>query len=289
MLDVPLILRLVMYFIGNLLTTISIYILLKHAGLHNNFRVSIFLLIMFGFARAFFTYCITFTPFITDANTNALLQVHFVAAFVYCICGFAIASLLLSVERFIAITKPKIYERNSDNVAVPLLIFAAVIAVTFGVGYMANVYSNNQIPLITVCTVAGFLSLILATVVWKRAKTLWNNRNSSLGQRFQIAEMTRTSPIYLFISVDEAICITIMSIIGFLMLDRDNTDVIATSDVLVHVIDVVGAWRIIFINLALIYYSFSLKKTRLTVLTHMTKTQHQTTADHFKELKEMWK
>ncbi|VDL85178.1 unnamed protein product [Nippostrongylus brasiliensis] len=206
---------------------------------------------MFGFARAFFTYCITFTPFITDANTNALLQVHFVAAFVYCICGFAIASLLLSVERFIAITKPKIYERNSDNVAVPLLIFAAV----------------------------------LATVVWKRAKTLWNNRNSSLGQRFQIAEMTRTSPIYLFISVDEAICITIMSIIGFLMLDRDNTDVIATSDVLVHV----GAWRIIFINLALIYYSFSLKKTRLTVLTHMRKTQHQTTADHFKELKEMWK
>lgn len=56
------------------------------------------------------------------------LQVHFVAAFVYCICGFAIASLFLSVERCFAIYKPKIYERKSDNILIPLIIFMTTVS-----------------------------------------------------------------------------------------------------------------------------------------------------------------
>ncbi|KAK6018447.1 hypothetical protein OSTOST_15970, partial [Ostertagia ostertagi] len=129
----------------------------------------------------------------------------------------------------------------------------------------------------------------IAIIVWNRAKQLWKNRNSSLGQRFQVAETNRTSPIYLSISVNESICIVAMSIIGFLMLRRDNTEVIASDDVLVHLVDTFGAWRIVFINLTLIYYSVVEKRSRKMVMAHMMKNPNESTVDHFTGLKAMWK
>ncbi|VDP31355.1 unnamed protein product [Heligmosomoides polygyrus] len=109
--------------------------------------------------------------------------------------------------------------------------------ITVILGFLANENGDNQIPLITVCTAAGFISLIASIAVRKRAMNLWQNRNSSLGQRFQVAEMNRTSPIYLFISVNESLSITAMSVIGFLMLDQDNANAIASDDFLVHLVD----------------------------------------------------
>lgn len=262
---------------------------MKRTGLHNNFRMAIFLLLMFGFLRAFFTYCITCSTYLAGPELNEKLQVHFVAAFVYCICGFAIASLFLSVERCFAIYKPKIYERKSDNILIPLIIFMTTVLITVILGFLANENGDNQIPLITVCTAAGFISLIASIAVRKRAMNLWQNRNSSLGQRFQVAEMNRTSPIYLFISVNESLSITAMSVIGFLMLDQDNANAIASDDFLVHLVDLLGAWRIVFINLTIIYYCFVEKKNRLSVRTHFTKSHVDSTADHFTGLKDMWK
>ncbi|RCN38536.1 hypothetical protein ANCCAN_15543 [Ancylostoma caninum] len=129
----------------------------------------------------------------------------------------------------------------------------------------------------------------IAITVWVRAKHLWKNKSASLGQRFQIAETNRTSPIYLSISVNESICISAMSVMGLLMIGKENTETMGTNYFLVHLLDACGAWRIIFINFTLIYYSYRAKKSRLMVMAHMSKSAHESTVDHFTGLKDMWK
>ncbi|EYC21764.1 hypothetical protein Y032_0018g3518 [Ancylostoma ceylanicum] len=130
---------------------------------------------------------------------------------------------------------------------------------------------------------------MIAITVWVRAKHLWKNKSASLGQRFQIAETNRTSPIYLSISVNESICISAMSVMGLLMIGKENTETMGTNYFLVHLLDACGAWRIIFINFTLIYYSYLAKKTRLLVMAHMSKSAQESTVDHFTGLKDMWK
>uniref|UniRef100_A0A7I5ECT3 DUF2254 domain-containing protein n=1 Tax=Haemonchus contortus TaxID=6289 RepID=A0A7I5ECT3_HAECO len=288
MLTASLTLRLIMYMIGNVLTVASLYILFNQSGLHRNFRMVLFILIIFGFLRSTFTYCITFVGYIVPPAQEEILRTYFVEAFVFVICGFALASLSLSVERWVAIYKPKIYERYSHKTALAMGTLAAEVIITGITGLLANVYNATQWPLILVTTIFGLVSLIIAIIVWSRAKHLLRNRNSSLGQRFQIAETNRTSPVYLSISLNESISITAMSIVGFLMLQRDNTDVIASDDVLVDLVDALGAWRIIFINLVLIYYSFMTRRSRKLIIAHMARDSNVSTADYFTGLRKMW-
>ncbi|VDM73286.1 unnamed protein product [Strongylus vulgaris] len=133
------------------------------------------------------------------------------------------------------------------------------------------------------------LDLQIAITVWVRSKHLWKNKSASLGQRFQIAETNRTSPIYLSISVNETICISAMSVLGLLLIQKDNSETIGTSHLIVYLLDALGAWRIIFINFTLIYYSYLAKKTRQAVMTHLARSPQQSTVDHFAGLRDMWK
>ncbi|KAL6741448.1 hypothetical protein Aduo_014702 [Ancylostoma duodenale] len=289
MISIPLTIVLLMYLLGNILSVVSLYILVSHAGLHKNFRMVVILLILFGFLRSFAIYSLTANDYITEEVLQTDIREYLLAAFVYAICGFAIASLFLSIERCIAVHKPKQYERYSDKAILPCITLFTTLLSTAILGFWANKNSANQIPLITVTTAAGIISLIIAITVWVRAKHLWKNKSASLGQRFQIAETNRTSPIYLSISVNESICISAMSVMGLLMIGKENTETMGTEYFLVHLLDACGAWRIIFINFTLIYYSYRAKKSRLMVMAHMSKSAQESTVDHFTGLKDMWK
>ncbi|RCN41114.1 hypothetical protein ANCCAN_12946 [Ancylostoma caninum] len=288
MISAPLIIILLMYLLGNILSIFSLYILIIHADLHKNFRMAVFLLIAFGFLRALVIYFLTATNYVRDENLRKDIREVVLAAFVYAICGFAVSSLFLSIERCIAVYKPKHYERYSDQVILPATTLATTMSLTAMLGYWANKNRENQIPLITVTTAAGIISLFIAITVWVRAKHLLKSKNASLGQRFQVAESNRTSPIYLSISVNESICICAMSVMGLLIIQKDNTETMGTSNVVVHLLDACGAWRIIFINFTLIYYSFLAKKIRLAAMAHRSKSAQQATIAHFEWLKEMW-
>ncbi|CAJ0590602.1 unnamed protein product [Cylicocyclus nassatus] len=278
-----------MYILGNILSVISLYILFTHAGLHNNFRMVVILLISFGILRSIAVYLLAASNYVTYEASREDLKSNLVAAFVYAICGFAISSLFLSIERCIAVYKPKNYERNSTAAVLPCITLITTLTLTAVLGFWANKNGENQIPLITVTTAAGFISLIVAITVWIRSKHLWKNRDASLGQRFQIAETNRTSPIYLSISVNESICISAMSVMGLLMVQKENTETMGTSYFLVHLLDACGAWRIILINFTLIYYSYLAKRSRQAVLAHVTRSAQDTTVDHFAGLRDMWK
>ncbi|KAL6741451.1 hypothetical protein Aduo_014704 [Ancylostoma duodenale] len=288
MISAPLIIILLMYLLGNILSIFSLYILIIHADLHKNFRMAVLLLIVFGLIRAFVIYFLTANDYIKDENLRKDIRDVLLAVFVYAICGFAISSLFLSIERCIAVYKPKSYERYSDRVILPATTLAMKMTLTAILGYWANKNSDNQIPLITVTTAAGIISLFIAITVWVRAKRLLKSKNASLGQRFQVAESNRTSPIYLSISVNESICICAMSVMGLLIIQKDNTETMGTSNVVVYLLDAFGAWRIMFINFTLIYYSFLAKKIRLTFMAHRSKSAQQATVAHFDWLKEMW-
>ncbi|EYC21763.1 hypothetical protein Y032_0018g3518 [Ancylostoma ceylanicum] len=299
----------------------------------------VILLILFGFLRSFAIYCLAANDYITERILQEDIREYILAAFVYAICGFAVTSLFLSIERCIAVYKPKQYERYSDKAILPCITLFTTLLFTVILGFWANKNTDNQIPLITVTTAAGIISLIvsfqfsfeevlstfecrvatcdgftsfssrtlnmhqnskpnrlriknhqmIAITVWVRAKHLWKNKSASLGQRFQIAETNRTSPIYLSISVNESICISAMSVMGLLMIGKENTETMGTNYFLVHLLDACGAWRIIFINFTLIYYSYLAKKTRLLVMAHMSKSAQESTVDHFTGLKDMWK
>ncbi|KAL6741452.1 hypothetical protein Aduo_014704 [Ancylostoma duodenale] len=250
--------------------------------------MAVLLLIVFGLIRAFVIYFLTANDYIKDENLRKDIRDVLLAVFVYAICGFAISSLFLSIERCIAVYKPKSYERYSDRVILPATTLAMKMTLTAILGYWANKNSDNQIPLITVTTAAGIISLFIAITVWVRAKRLLKSKNASLGQRFQVAESNRTSPIYLSISVNESICICAMSVMGLLIIQKDNTETMGTSNVVVYLLDAFGAWRIMFINFTLIYYSFLAKKIRLTFMAHRSKSAQQATVAHFDWLKEMW-
>ncbi|EYC21759.1 hypothetical protein Y032_0018g3516 [Ancylostoma ceylanicum] len=288
MISTPLVIVLLMYLLGNILSVFSLYILIIHADLHKNFRMAVLLLIVFGFLRAFVIYFLTANDYIEEENLRTDIRDVLLATFVYAICGFAISSLFLSIERCIAVYKPKRYERYSDQVILPATTLTTTLTLTAILGYWANKNSDNQIPLITVTTAAGIVSLFMAIVVWVRAKHLLKSENASLGLRFQVAESNRTSPIYLSISVNESICICAMSVMGLLMIQKENSETMGTSNVLVYLLDACGAWRIIFINFTLIYYSFLAKKIRLAAMAHRSKSAQQATVAHFDWLKEMW-
>ncbi|KAK5974743.1 hypothetical protein GCK32_008902 [Trichostrongylus colubriformis] len=252
-------------------------------------RVIILELEIFGFLRAIFTYFITFKDCLFDPSLVEMLEDWFVHGFVYVICGFALSSLFLSAERWIAVCKPKAYERYSASTKLAAGTFITTVFITGITGLSANMYRENQWPLIIVTTASGIMSLIIAIIVWKRAKILWKNKTLSLSHRFQIAETNRTSPIYLSISVNESLCIMAMSVIGFLMLQLDHAEAIVCDHLLVHLVDAFGAWRIIFIDLTLIYYYLMAKKSRKMMLAQMAKEANKSAADYFSELKASWK
>ncbi|KAK6753492.1 hypothetical protein RB195_012841 [Necator americanus] len=288
MISIQLLFVLLMYLLGNVLSIVSLYILFTHSGLHRNFRMVVFLLIMFGLLRSFCVYSLAATNYFIETENGEDVKNIVINAFVFAICGFAISSLFLSIERCIAVYTPKDYERYSSRSSLPCITFLITTVLTTVLGYWANKNNENQIPLITVTTAAGFISLIIAITVWVRSKHLWKNRNASLGQRFQIAETNRTSPIYLSISVNESICISAMSVMGLLIIQKENSETMGTSYFIVHLLDACGAWRIIFINFTLIYYSFLARKSQQVVMAHMSKTAQESTRDHFSGLKEMW-
>ncbi|RCN38539.1 hypothetical protein ANCCAN_15546 [Ancylostoma caninum] len=145
--------------------------------------MAVFLLIAFGFLRALVIYFLTATNYVRDENLRKDIREVVLAAFVYAICGFAVSSLFLSIERCIAVYKPKHYERYSDQVILPATTLATTMSLTAMLGYWANKNKDNQIPLITVTTAAGIISLFIAITVWVRAKHLLKSKSASLGQR----------------------------------------------------------------------------------------------------------
>ncbi|VDK57500.1 unnamed protein product [Cylicostephanus goldi] len=162
MITIPCAIVIIMYILGNVLSVISLYILFTHAGLHNNFRMVVILLISFGILRSIAVYLLAASNYVADEATREDLKSNLVAAFVYAICGFAISSLFLSIERCIAVYKPKQYERNSTAAVLPCTTLVTTLILTFVLGFWANKNGENQIPLITVTTAAGFISLIVS-------------------------------------------------------------------------------------------------------------------------------
>lgn len=119
--------------------------------------MAMILLIVFGFLRSIGIYLLTANEYIKDENLrkvcrvslqpiislarnsfNSNSQIQLLAfqdirdvllgAFVYAICGFAISSLFLSIERCIAVYKPKQYERYSDKVILPAVTLATTVS-----------------------------------------------------------------------------------------------------------------------------------------------------------------
>ncbi|ETN82295.1 hypothetical protein NECAME_02032 [Necator americanus] len=162
MISIQLLFVLLMYLLGNVLSIVSLYILFTHSGLHRNFRMVVFLLIMFGLLRSFCVYSLAATNYFIETENGEDVKNIVINAFVFAICGFAISSLFLSIERCIAVYTPKDYERYSSRSSLPCITFLITTVLTTVLGYWANKNNENQIPLITVTTAAGFISLIVS-------------------------------------------------------------------------------------------------------------------------------
>ncbi|RCN38535.1 hypothetical protein ANCCAN_15542 [Ancylostoma caninum] len=180
MISVPLTIVLLMYLLGNILSIVSLYILINHAGLHKNFRMVVILLILFGFLRSFAIYFLSANDYITEEFLQTNIREYLLAAFVYAICGFAIASLFLSIERCIAVYKPKQYERYSDKAILPCITLFTTLLLTAILGFWANKNTDNQIPLITVTTAAGIISLIVSFCLFALLKKSWRKFDANV-------------------------------------------------------------------------------------------------------------
>uniref|UniRef100_A0A1I7XUI0 Transmembrane protein n=1 Tax=Heterorhabditis bacteriophora TaxID=37862 RepID=A0A1I7XUI0_HETBA len=81
-------------------------------------------------------------------------------------------------------------------------------------------------------------------------------------RRFQAEENNKTTPLYLSLSLNELASGLIMFVFVYLMQQNGDKFAFETKNLPADMVDLIGSYRILFINVAVTYYWFKDKRTR---------------------------
>ncbi|CAD6195632.1 unnamed protein product [Caenorhabditis auriculariae] len=286
-----LLLRVLMHAISNLVSIPTFVILCSYSSLHQNFRTILIIITISGNVISIMSYVQCYFMYVDRTvlqdPSDAISIMLYISTFT-----FVFANLCLTLERLLAVQFVAHYEKYSAyNSAAAVTAFATVVPAVIS-GAVVCFLQTDVLPvcilLLGCSTVSAVISLVL------RYKTRSNkvvSMDYSLRKKFQWEENQRTTPLYLYISLNEIFSAILIAVVIYLY-KTDYNNILFTSkfdDHLADALDVISAYRTLFTHLAVIYYSKVQRTARKRKQMTELSSAHLATEKYFESINEMWK
>ncbi|CAJ0592750.1 unnamed protein product [Cylicocyclus nassatus] len=175
----------------------------------------------------------------------------------------------------------------SDNRLIERDMDMALKANTLPAAAYAHIVTNlpsDHVLTITCFSICSLASVIISAYLRLTAPTHVANSGNTLRSKYQTKENSKTMIIYFSLSLNELLTGIIMVILIYVIYRNDGAVEIKNIGYAAEMLDLVTAYRVLVINVALIYYWSKEKHARKV----KNITSHNA-EDHFKAMKEMWK
>ncbi|VDK71870.1 unnamed protein product [Cylicostephanus goldi] len=150
--------------------------------------------------------------------------------------------------------------------------------------YIVTNLPHDHLLTITCFSICSLASVIISAYLRFSAPEHVANSGNTLRSKYQTKENSKTMIIYFSLSLNELVTGVIMVGLIYFVYKNDEAVEIKNISYAAEMLDLVTAYRVLMINVALMYYWSKEKKARK--VKNITSPNAE---DHFKAMKEMWK